>query len=178
VAVLALTDLSGRSDTETVVVGRHQLVDKPAPPISLVDFEGRRVSLADYAGRPVLINFWASYCVPCRVEFPLFKTARQRYAPSGLEILGVIKHDDSIDAARAFYDEQGATWPALPDPGQDATRAYSVGFLPTTFYVDRAGIVRSVSYGPPPSGVLDEHLRRIIGDAPASALPSAIAAGQ
>ena len=158
-----------------MVVGRHQLVDKQAPPIDLVDFEGRRVSLADYVGRPVLINFWASYCVPCRVEFPLFKTARQQYAASGLEILGVIKHDDSVDAARAFYREQGATWPALPDPAQDATRAYSVGFLPTTFYVDRAGIVRSVSYGPPPSGVLDEHLRRIIGDAPGTAAPSAAA---
>jgi cytochrome c biogenesis protein CcmG, thiol:disulfide interchange protein DsbE len=160
-------DLGARSAPDpsgsVIVVERHPLVGQPAPEFTLQGFDGRALSLADYRGRPLLINFWASYCGPCRIEFPLFKQARDRYAAQGLEILGVVFHDDREDAARAFHREQAATWPAMYDPANAVGQSYRVLALPTTFYVDRSGVVRRVSFGPPPSGTLDQHLAEIIG---------------
>jgi len=171
--VLSLTvDLSGRSvpngprETTVVagrsplVVGRSPLVDQPAPPIDLRDLEGRRVRLADFDGRPVIVNFWASWCIPCREEFQLFREARAAHAEEGLEILGIV-HDDSAANAAEFVAQEAAEWPALMDPDDVAWAAYLNPALPTTFFIDREGIVRAVSYGPPPADVLEDHLARI-----------------
>ncbi len=144
-----------------IVVGGHPLLDKPAPDFALADLEGRTVRLSEYRGRPVVVNFWASWCVPCKTEFPLFKAAHERHAESGLEILGVI-HDDSLEDARAFAQQQGAAWPMLDDRDDAVWEAFRVQALPTTYYVDRDGIVRAVSFGPPPSGALDEQLEKIL----------------
>ena len=143
-------------------VGAHPLVGQPAPDFALTTLDGRSVSLASFRGRPVVVNFWASYCEPCKEEFPLFRAARERHAGSGLEILGVIKSDDDVTAARAFAEAQRATWPLLPDPGGETTDTYRVAALPLTFYVGRDGTIRAVSFGPPPSGVLDEQLAKIL----------------
>ncbi|MBA2253818.1 MAG: redoxin domain-containing protein [Chloroflexi bacterium] len=157
----ALGSLPGTTPA-TTVVGAHPLVGRPAPDFTLDTLDGRRLSLAEFRGRPVIVNFWASYCEPCKVEFPLFKAARDRHAGAGLEILGVIKDDDDLGAARAFAESQRATWPLLPDLGGRTVDAYRVAAVPLTFYLDRNGIVRAVSFGPPPSGVLDEHLAKIL----------------
>ncbi|MGQ0521302.1 MAG: TlpA family protein disulfide reductase [Actinomycetota bacterium] len=110
-----------------------------APPIEATSLEGKPVSLADYRGRPVLVNFWASWCVPCRKEFPLFKKVHD----GGVAVLGVV-FQDTAGAAAAFMEEQGATWPALVDPGSRIAAAYGVGFrpgLPVTVAVDRRGVL-------------------------------------
>lgn len=143
-------------------MSRDPLIGRPAPPVELADLDGRPVRLADYRGRPVIVNFWASYCEPCREEFPLFRSARERHRGQGLEILGVIRSDDDLAAARAFARQYDARWPLLPDPQNTAWRAYGGRGLPTTYFVDREGIVQAVSYGPPPSGVLDEQLAKIL----------------
>jgi cytochrome c biogenesis protein CcmG/thiol:disulfide interchange protein DsbE len=167
VAFALTTDLSGGRPTDgatasAVVIGLNPLVGKPAPTVDLQALDGSRVSLAALRGRPVIVNFWASWCIPCKAEFPLFVTARAAHRTDGLEILGVI-HDDSADAARSFMRAEGATWPALIDHGDAVARAYGVNALPISFYVDRGGLVRAVSYGPPPSGALDDQLSKILG---------------
>ena len=153
---------SNANPTPSIVVGRNPLLDKPAPAISLPTLDGSgTVNLSDYAGRPVIVNFWASWCVPCRQEFPLFKDARAAHAADGLEILGVV-HLDSADSAQGFATEQGATWPLLMDANNSVWQAYGQLLVPTTYYIDRQGIVRAVSYGPPPSGTLEELLAKIL----------------
>jgi cytochrome c biogenesis protein CcmG, thiol:disulfide interchange protein DsbE len=152
---------SSGPDASPIVVGRSPLIDEPAPDIDLISLEGEEVSLAQLRGRPVIVNFWASWCTPCRTEFGLFKETRIELADEGLEILGVIYKDDPA-SARAFYDAQGATWPGLVDPDGNVAAAYGVIGLPITYYVDRDGIVRTVSYGPPPADVLREQLDRIL----------------
>ncbi len=144
-----------------MVVAGSPLLNKPAPDFTLEDLEGQRVSLADFRGRPVILNFWASWCGPCKVEFPLFQQARNRHSAEGLEIVGVI-HDDSAEAAAAFVEAEGSEWPALLDPDDRVWTAYGGLGLPTSFFIDREGIVRAVSFGPPLSGTLDDLLAKIL----------------
>ncbi|MFO1539374.1 MAG: TlpA family protein disulfide reductase [Chloroflexota bacterium] len=145
-----------------VVVGGSPLLDRPAPPIELADLDGRTVRLADYAGRPVIVNFWASWCVPCRDEFPAFVAARAAHADAGLEVLGII-HKDLPDPARAFAAAQGAAWPLLPDPGEVVYDAYrGVGGIPISVFIDGGGIVRAVSFGPLSETALALQLARIL----------------
>jgi cytochrome c biogenesis protein CcmG, thiol:disulfide interchange protein DsbE len=146
---------------ERIVVERSPLLDRPAPAFALQSLDGGTVRLADYRGRPVIVNFWASWCVPCREEFPLFRDARGRYSGEGLEILGIV-HDDGPAEALAFAQALGADWPLLLDPDDIAWRAYGGVFLPVTYYIDRDGIVRAVSYGPPPRAVFDEQIQKIL----------------
>ncbi|HUP82755.1 MAG TPA: redoxin domain-containing protein [Candidatus Limnocylindria bacterium] len=154
-------NLGGAPDGSTFVVGRDPLMDTAAPNISLATVDGRVVSLADYRGRPVIVNFWASWCVPCRDEFPLLAAARGDHQAEGLEILGVI-HDDSAGNAATFAASYNAAWPLLIDVDDVAWAAYHGAFVPVSYFVDRTGIVRAVSYGPPPSASLDALLAKIL----------------
>jgi cytochrome c biogenesis protein CcmG/thiol:disulfide interchange protein DsbE len=148
-------------DPSTIVVGRDPLLDQPAPQIDLATVDGRQVALSDYRGRPVIVNFWASWCVPCRDEFPLLAAARAQHQPEGLEILGVV-HDDSAQSAAAFAATYNAQWPLLVDASDTAWNAYHGAFVPVSYFIDRAGIVRAVSYGPPPSDNLEQVLSKIL----------------
>jgi cytochrome c biogenesis protein CcmG/thiol:disulfide interchange protein DsbE len=143
-----------------VIIG-SPLLDKPAPEFRLATLDGREVRLSDYRGRPVIVNFWASWCIPCRDEFPLFVGARAEHAGDGLEILGIV-HEDSSDAAAAFARQMGAAWPLLLDPDQAAWKAYQGIGVPSTYFIDRQGIVRATSLGPVLSSALPGQLARIL----------------
>jgi cytochrome c biogenesis protein CcmG/thiol:disulfide interchange protein DsbE len=151
-AVLALLILLvvplGRTDgdVDSLVVGGHPLVDGPAPEIDLATLDGGRMALSGLRGRPVLVNFWATWCIPCRDEFPLMAAAYEEHAADGLEILGIV-HDDTADGARAFARDMGATWPMLMDADDVAWRDYVGVGMPTSFVVDAAGIIRAFSLG-------------------------------
>jgi peroxiredoxin len=124
-----------------------------APDFTLTSLDGEELSLSDYAGRPVLVNFWASWCPPCRDEFPALVRAYETHAADGLEILGVT-YNDQPDLAREFVDESGAEWPILSDPDHLAWDAYSPVGPPTSYFIDADGIVQKVHIG----AVNDEQL--------------------
>ena len=119
-------------------------VGQQGPPLSGTTIDGRTVSLADFRGRPVVVNFWASWCIPCRDEFPLFKD--EEAAHPDLVFLGVV-YKDSPDFARAFAAEQKANWPSLVDPDGSMATAYQMAAPPQTYFIDRSGIVRSRQIG-------------------------------
>jgi cytochrome c biogenesis protein CcmG/thiol:disulfide interchange protein DsbE len=144
-----------------VVVRQDPLVGQPAPEISLDTLDGTPLTLSSLRGRPVIVNFWASWCLPCREEFPRLVEARARYDAEGLEILGVV-HDDGAAPAAAFAASYGATWPMVLDVNDVAWNTYRGAFVPISYFVDRAGIVQAVSYGPPPLDVLDEYIAKIL----------------
>lgn len=91
----------------------------------------------------------------------MYRQAREQYAAQGLEVLGIV-YNDTADNAGGFMTREGATWPALSDPGGSVARAYRVTAIPTTFFVDRSGIIRDASYGPPPQDALTAYITQII----------------
>lgn len=131
-----------------------------APDFTLASLDGEAISLSDYAGRPVLINMWASWCPPCREEFPELVTAYQAHRDDGLEILGVT-HDDLPEQSGKFVADAGAGWPILPDPDDAVWDAYGPIGPPTSYFVDGDGIVRRVHIGSMDAEQLASHLAAI-----------------
>jgi peroxiredoxin len=129
--------------------GLPDLRGKRAPEFSLRTVEGKKLSLSDYKGKAVLINFWATWCAPCKIEMPWLVALRSQYASQGFEILGV--SEDDADTPRAklakFGQEQGLNYPLLV--GDDAvSRKYGgVEFLPTSYFVGRNGKIVAETAG-------------------------------
>ena len=129
-----------------------------APDFALADLNGEPVRLADFAGRPVLVNFWASWCLPaCAEEFPVLAEALEVHADIGLAVIGIVYRDRS-EAARAFGNQLGATWPLAMDPGERVARAYGVFGPPESWLVGPDGIVVSRHIGPFTAEELAEEL--------------------
>jgi peroxiredoxin len=129
--------------------GLPDLRGKRAPEFSLRTVDGKKVSLADYKGKAVLINFWATWCAPCKIEMPWLVSLRTQYAPQGFEILGVNEDDAGTPRAKLakFGQEQGLNYPLLL--GDDAmSRKYGgVEFLPTSYFVGRDGKIIAETAG-------------------------------
>jgi cytochrome c biogenesis protein CcmG/thiol:disulfide interchange protein DsbE len=157
VAAGAFVFLFRPADSTSVGTAR---IGAKAPTFSTFDLDGRRVRLAEVDG-PVLVNFWASWCIPCRDEFPML--ARVQDGDSGVKVLGVIFRD-SAENARSFMREQRAGWPGLLDPRSQIADAYDVHpkpGIPVTFAIDGAGIVRAKHLGPLTAADLDKLLALI-----------------
>jgi len=114
------------------------LTGKPAPDFSLTLFDGRTIRLSDFRGRVVILNFWASWCPPCRAEAPLLEQSWQRYKDQGVVFLGV-DMQDTEEAARQFIQEFGITYPNGRDPKNRIAIDYGVYGIPETFFIDREG---------------------------------------
>ena len=105
------------------------------------------MSLAAYRGHPVVVNFWASWCQPCRDEFPLFKERLSALgATDGLVILGVL-YKDQAELATPFVADQGASWPTVTDPDGLIAAAYRVVAPPQTYFIDKVGVLRAIQIG-------------------------------
>ena len=120
-------------------------VGKPAPDFALVRLDGSPTSLARYEGRPLWLNFWASWCGPCKAEFPDIERMYLRYAKSGLVVLGV-DQEETAAKVKSFARERGATFPLVIDQGA-GTLTYAVAALPMSVFIDAGGIVRFVYNG-------------------------------
>jgi cytochrome c biogenesis protein CcmG/thiol:disulfide interchange protein DsbE len=114
------------------------LLGRPAAPFSLGLFDGGRFQLVEHRDRVVVVNFWASWCVPCREEAPVLEAAWQAHRNKGVLIVGV-NVQDSESAARAFIETFGLTFPNGPDPGGRIAIDYGVYGIPETFVIGRDG---------------------------------------
>ncbi|MCB8991675.1 MAG: TlpA family protein disulfide reductase [Ardenticatenaceae bacterium] len=111
------------------------------------DLEGNTISLSDYRGKPVMINFWATWCPPCRQELPDFEQAYQAYAEDELVILALNQDEPANLVESYFYDENGFSFTPLLDVGSTISRGYGVNSFPTTIFVDADGVVTAVHRG-------------------------------
>ena len=138
-------------------------IGEQAPDFTLTDLDGNQVRLSDLRGRPVIVNFWASWCVPCRDEFPLLADAVAAHAGQGLALVGIV-YDDNAEAARQFMDEFGASWPALTDPDGAVARRYGIFGPPETFFIGRDGTVVGRQIGELNSSDMQRQLRGILDE--------------
>ena len=135
-------------------------IDKPAADFELKTLDGETIRLADLRGHPVVINFWATWCGPCRLEMPLLQSYAHKYAPS-LVVLGV-NYDEPAADVQAFVQELGLDFKILMDPGGKVTEdIYRVRGFPTTFFVDKDGVIRYQHIGQMDEGQLVKYLEGI-----------------
>ncbi len=150
--------LQGRSDGATQQLGNIQ-VGQPAPPFSAPDLTGQTVSLADYRGRKtVVLDFWATWCGPCKMAMPGLQQVLDDYKGRGLEILS-LNEGESAEQAGSFIKRKGYGFHVLLDRDSAIGARYGVRGIPTVVVVDREGIVRWIQVGYLPS---DEALRRAL----------------
>lgn len=131
----------------------------PAPPFTLAARGGGTVSLAQYKGQVVMINFWASWCGPCRQEMPLLESIYKKYNKLGFTMLGVNVEPDA-KAADAWLKDMTVTFPIVYDPDSKVSKAYDVAGMPSTVFIDRNGNLRKLHRGYKP-GDENEYLDTI-----------------
>ncbi len=120
---------------------------KPAPEFSLKDADGRTVKLSDYRGKVVLLNFWATWCGPCKFEIPWFKEFEQKNKDRGLAVLGVAMDEEGWDVVKPFLSSLQVNYRILLGNEQVSQLYGGVESLPTTFLIDREGRIASVHVG-------------------------------
>lgn len=122
------------------------LVGQPAPDFALKSASGENLRLSEYRGEVVMINFWATWCGPCRQEMPLLDEMYDRYRRIGFQLLGV-NIDDDAGKAMEMVEELGVSFPVLFDSEKSVSERYEVEAMPVTILVDRGGTVRYVHQG-------------------------------
>jgi len=133
------------------------LIGRTAPAFRLESLDGTTIDLADLRGRPVVVNFWASWCIPCREEAPLLTAAQQRYAPRNVAFLGVV-YQDSAASARAFVDRYAIAYPSLLDPDGRTALDYGVYGIPETYFIASDGTIRDKQIGPLDAASLERQI--------------------
>ncbi len=113
-----------------------------APQFELTTFDGQHLSSASLRGKPIVVNFWASWCVPCRDEAPYLQSAWEQYRGQGLMIVGV-DYVDTEPEARKFLSDFNETYPAGPDLGTRISQAYRITGVPETYFIKRDGTLLS-----------------------------------
>jgi peroxiredoxin len=121
-------------------------VEQPAPDFTLKSLEGTNLRLDEYKGQVVLINFWASWCGPCRQELPLLDRINERYRDAGFAVLGV-NVEGTMGPASEMAKKTGVTFPVLVDENQRVSEMYDLEAMPTSVVVDRDGVVKYVHRG-------------------------------
>lgn len=154
-ALFALVAAAGRTGNE------------PAPAFSLPTRDGGSISLADLKGQVVMINFWASWCGPCRQEFPVLDEMYRKYRPMGFALLGVNVESGTVDAER-FLQKTPVSFPIAWDSANEVSAAYGVSAMPTTLIVDRKGNVRWLhrAYKPGDENEYLDQVRAMLRESP------------
>jgi cytochrome c biogenesis protein CcmG, thiol:disulfide interchange protein DsbE len=150
ILVASIWLLTGRNNEQTRAMGE---VNRPAPAIDLPTLDGGQIDLASFRGQVVLVNFWGTWCEPCRREMPALQSAYDQLRNEGFQVIGVNLADDEatngtgVEEIREFVRQYGVTYPNGLDTEGSVTNAYRVFPLPTSFFIDAQGNIRYVHVG-------------------------------
>lgn len=141
------------------------LTGQAAPDFTLQSLEGKTVHLSDYRGKAVVLNFWATWCAPCKVEMPWFVELQKKYGAEGLQLVGVAMDDATPKEIADFAKEMGVNYPILI--GKEAVgKAYGgVPFMPETFYINRGGKIVENAFGLKSRSEIEDNMKKIIASA-------------
>lgn len=121
-------------------------VGESAPDFTLIDLEGNQVSLSDFRGKTVFVNFWATWCPPCRAEMPEIEAVYQEYKNKDVVVIGVDIMEPE-DVVHRFVEQGGYSWIFVLDTSGEVAANYRVTAIPTSFFIDREGIIQTVNIG-------------------------------
>ncbi len=152
--------MTGKMPPEPVATG----LGKAAPDFNLQTIDGKTLRLSDFRGKAVVVNFWATWCQPCKIEMPWFVELQKQYGPSGLQILGINADEDTSAAELAeFAKGLGVNYPVLLGK-EEVEQAYGgIQFLPVTIYVDREGNVVDKVFGLKGRGEIEDDIKKALG---------------
>jgi peroxiredoxin len=148
---------AGRARTATAATKGHD-----APDFVLTDLQGNSVKLSDLRGKAVVLNFWATWCPPCKEEIPWFVELQKRYGSEGLQIVGVSMDDGDQKDVEKFAAQNSINYPVLLGKEKVAEQYGGIDYLPTTFYIDRNGVVMDRVFGQPGRDEIEQNVKRAI----------------
>lgn len=139
-------------------------IGKAAPDFELSDLDGKMVKLSDFKGRPVLVNFWATWCGPCKIEMPWFIDLKKKYEGQGFEIIGIAMEDTENEKISEFTKKMGVNYVILKGKNAVADAYGDVQGLPTSFYLDREGKIVAQHAGLVSRSVIEDDVKLAIGE--------------
>ena len=139
-----------------------KLQGQPAPDFSLASLDGKTLKLSDYKGKAVLLNFWATWCEPCKIEMPWFVQLQQQYGPQGLQVLGVAMDDTDPKDIQEFAQKMGVNYPIVVGKEAVGDQYGGIPYLPSTFYIDRDGKVVDRVFGLVSRSEIEDNIKKAL----------------
>lgn len=138
--------------------------DRSAPDFTFVDYEGNSLTLSDLEGKPIVLNFWASWCPPCREEMPYFDEMYSVYKDEVIFLMVNLTDgtQETVQSAKTFYEEQGYTFPIYFDTSGEGAENYYLRYIPDTFFIDKNGDIYSYATGAINADTLEENIISIL----------------
>jgi thiol-disulfide isomerase/thioredoxin len=140
-------------------------VGEIAPDFTLLDLEGKEVRLGEFRGKVVFVNFWATWCPPCRAEMPDIESLYQEHKDKGLVVIG-IDISESEATVRQFVQRGGYSWTFVLDSDGAVAASYNIRAIPTSFFIDREGVIQAVNIGAMTKKGMEATLAEVIMSAP------------
>jgi thiol-disulfide isomerase/thioredoxin len=163
VAIMLFTGIRMSRESSAIGPKNRQLMGLTAPDFELQAIDGSSLKLSHLRGKAVLLNFWATYCEPCKVEMPWFVQLQKQYGPQGLQIVGVAMDDADTGDIAKFAKDMGVNYPILLGKEAVGVTYGGVNVLPTTFFLDRNGKVIAREFGLQSRSVFVDHIKEALG---------------
>ncbi len=162
VAGMLFTALYNSRRSNSVAAASLSFTGQSAPDFALQSLEGKTVHLSDFHGKAVVLNFWATWCQPCKIEMPWFEKLQKQYEPQGLQIIGVAMDDASKEEIVKFAAHVRVSYPVLLGKEEVGNAYGGVQFLPATFYISRDGKVVDKVFGLKGRAEIEDNIKRAL----------------
>lgn len=158
------SDIFTDSDSDTVIDSDNTPPEPQAPNITLTDYNGNTVTLDSLKGKPIVLNFWASWCPPCKAEMPDFEEAYQKYGDDVQFVM--VSHlawgSDTVESAKAFYEQSGYTFPVYFDTKFEGYSVYNLESIPRTVIINDDGTIYKAFTGMISYSILENAIENIL----------------
>ena len=163
--VLVLVSCACKKETETAAIPGDGGIGERAPDFTLKDLQDKDFSLQSVKGKVVLLDFWATWCYPCRVEIPHFVELYEKYNPKGFEVVGIALDKDGASVVKPFAEKEGINYTVVIGDADVASDYGGIRAIPTTFVIDKKGAIYSKYVGVPKDmGVFEEDVKKLLAE--------------
>lgn len=160
VSLMLVFGIQKTRHTPVQQAGSSKLQGKDAPDFTLTSLDGKALKLSDYRGKAVLLNFWATWCEPCKIEMPWFVDLQKKYEAQGFTVLGVAMDDSSPSDISDFAKKMGVNYPIVIGKEAVGDQYGGIPYLPSSFYIDRDGKVVERVFGLVSRSEIESNIQR------------------